>query len=457
MTASDRRPNILLITVDDMDARSPGCFGGPAGLTPHIDALAATGARFPEAHVVAAVCQPSRSAIMTGRYPHRNGAEGFEPIHDGVPVLTDALREAGYALGILGKVTHLAPVERFGWEHARDMAELGQGRDPGRYRAEAAAFLDTAVAADRPWFLMANMHDPHRPFHGSAAEAEKFGDDVGTAIPAPDLVPAVGEHPLPGFLPDLDGVATEYAQYLASVRRCDQVVGAVTAAVREHGGDRDTVVAFLSDNGMAFPFAKANCYLQSTRTPFVLVWPGVTTPGSVHEGDRFTMLDLLPTFCEVAGVPVPDGAGGSSLGPRLRDGAQPEPDRTVVTVFHETSAQGRYEMRCAQDSAHGYIWNAWSDGERQYRAENMHGLSWAAMQDSTDPSVRARREFYLRRAPEELYALRADPHALSDLATDTAHATVLDDYRERLRSWMTETGDPLLDRFEVEVLGRTAS
>ncbi|MEQ3553843.1 sulfatase [Pseudonocardia nematodicida] len=455
MSTPAQRPNILLITVDDMDARSPGRFGGPPGLTPHIDTLADSGTRFTDAHVVAAVCQPSRSAIMTGRYPHANGAEGFEPIHDGVPVLTDGLRAAGYALGILGKVTHLAPVERFGWDHQRDMDDLGKGRDPQRYRDSAVEFLTGAVAADRPWFLMANMHDPHRPFHGSAAETEKFGGAVGTQYPAPDVVPAPGEYPVPGFLPDIDGVRTEYAQYLASVRRCDQVVGAVLDAVRESGGTRDTVIAFLSDNGMAFPFAKANCYLQSTRTPFVLVWPGVTTAGTVQDTARITMLDLVPTFCDAAGIAVPEGATGASL--RSAVMGERTPDETAFTVFHETSAKGRYEMRCAQDSSFGYLWNAWSDGEREYRAENMDGLSWPAMQDSDDPEVVRRREFYLRRAPEELYDLRADPHSLTDLAADPAYRTVLEDYRSRMRSWMARDGDPLHERFVREVSGVPAA
>jgi N-sulfoglucosamine sulfohydrolase len=296
---------------------------------------------------------------------------------------------------------------------------------------------------------MANMHDPHRPFHGSAAEAEKFGDAVGDEFPPPDVVPAPGEHPVPGFLPDLDGVRIEYAQYLASVRRCDQVVGAVLEAVGEHGGSRETVIAFLSDNGMAFPFAKANCYLQSTRTPFLLVWPGVTEPGTVQDAARVTMLDLLPTFCEAAGVPVPEGATGQSLRSAVR--GERTPDETVFTVFHETSAKGRYEMRCAQDSGFGYIWNAWSDGQREYRAENMHGLSWPAMQASDAPEVVRRREFYLSRAPEELYDLRADPDSLVNLVADPEYGEVLTRYRERMRAWMAGDGDPLGERYEQEV------
>ena len=158
-----QRTNILLLTADDMEGTTPGAFGGQAGVTPWLDRLASDGMVFERAHVPIAVCQPSRSALMTGLWPHRNGAEGFEPIDDGVPLLPNLLSDAGYAVGILGKVTHLQPTERFGWEHAVDMGELGMGRDPSRYAEEMRKFLGQAEG--RPWFLMLNAHDPHRPFH----------------------------------------------------------------------------------------------------------------------------------------------------------------------------------------------------------------------------------------------------------------------------------------------------
>lgn len=103
-----RRPSILLITADDMNWDAPGCFGGRTpDITPNIDRLTSEGMRFHYAHITIAVCQPCRSVLMTGRYPHRNGAEGFEPIDTSVPTLQEKLHEAGYLNGILGKVTHL--------------------------------------------------------------------------------------------------------------------------------------------------------------------------------------------------------------------------------------------------------------------------------------------------------------------------------------------------------------
>jgi len=441
------RTNILFITADDLDAKTVGAFGGPLGITPSLDALAREGMTLHGAHVVTAVCQPSRSAIMTGKLPHRNGAEGFQPIADGVTLLTDPLREAGYRVGILGKVNHLEPVERFHWDTAKGMSELGMGRDPGAYGREATKFIRAAAADGQPWFLMANAHDPHRPFHGSVQELQKFGAEVVATIPVPSETYAADAHPVPGFLPDLPDVRTEYAQYLASARRCDDVVAALLAALDESGQAQDTIVVFLSDNGMAFPFAKANCYLQSTLTPFIVRWPGQIVAGSADEVSLVTMLDLFPTFCEAAGVTCPADVDGRSLGPVIR--GTPSGERAVVTVFHETSAKLRFEMRCVQDARHGYIWNHWSDGTTEYAAENMEGLSWNAMVDAakSDPAIAARAKFYTYRAPEELYDLESDPNSLNDLAGSNSSAEVLASMRAHLASWMDSHGDPLRDAY----------
>lgn len=195
--------NVLLITLDDMDAGTPGIFGGPPGVTPRIDALAGEGMVFRRAHVAAAVCQPSRSAIMTGRWPHRNGAEGFEPIADGVPLLTTLLAEQGYRCGILGKLTHLTPIERFGWDTAIDMPELGIGRNPEIYGAQAREFFSGAEG--RPWFLMANAHDPHRPFHGSIDEHQRWSAEHRATYPDPSGGLDVSDVALPASCPTCPG------------------------------------------------------------------------------------------------------------------------------------------------------------------------------------------------------------------------------------------------------------
>jgi N-sulfoglucosamine sulfohydrolase len=448
--------NILLITADDMGGDTPGFCGGPAQVTPTLDRLAEEGMTFTRAHVPAAVCQPSRSAIMTGRWPHRNGAEGFQPINDDVPVITRLLGDAGYLVGILGKVEHLQPEKAFGWDVVRGFRDLGMGRNPGAYGEAAARFLERAVAEGRPWFLMANSHDPHRPFSGSEEEQNQFPPEARAGYPAPSRVFGPADTvDIPGFLPPLPDVAREYREYLSSSRRCDDVVAAVLGALRESGAAEETLVVFLSDNGIALPFAKANCYLQSTLTPFVVRWPGVTTPGSRQSEAFVSMLDLFPSFCDAAGLPQPDGLDGRTLLSLLQ--GQSDDDRNaVVTVFQETAAKKRYEMRAWQTGEVGYIWNQWADGTRDYVAENMWGRSWAAMlaAASEDEWLARRTAFYLRRAPEELYDLGRDPDSLTNLATDPASRERLDLARRNLLEWMVGTGDPLLPAYR-QFLGRS--
>ncbi|MBT2513625.1 sulfatase [Arthrobacter sp. ISL-30] len=444
--------NILLITADDMDGNTPGSFGGPGDATPNLDRLAAEGMVFRRGHVPAAVCQPSRSSLMTGLWPHRNGAEGFEPIKDGIGVINDLLKDTGYVTGILGKVEHLQPLQRFGWDTAVNMRRLGLGRNPAAYGSRAEEFIKAAGRQGRPWFLMANAHDPHRPFHGSENERQTWTEEERARYPEPSRIFEPDEVTVPDFLPDLPGVREEYAQYLSSSRRCDDVVGEVLAALERSGTAEETLVLFLSDNGMAFPFAKANCYLRSTLTPLIVRWPGVTTPGSSDEGSFVNILDLFPTFCDAAGVTAPEGLDGRSLMPLLRGNREDGRER-VFTVFHETSAKQRFEMRCVQDGQHGYIWNAWADGGTPYRAENMWGLTWPAMLAAAEenPQIRDRVDFYLHRSREELYDLKADPACLNNLSGNPGLAPVLAAARTSMADWMASTGDPLHGLFQDQV------
>ena len=102
--AEPQRMNFLLITADDLEWTSVGVYGSTVdGITPNIDQLASEGIRFTNGHVTVAVCQPSRQTLMTGRFPHNNGAPGFNPIADDVPILQESLEEAGYLNGSIGK------------------------------------------------------------------------------------------------------------------------------------------------------------------------------------------------------------------------------------------------------------------------------------------------------------------------------------------------------------------
>ena len=200
--------NILLITADDMNWDAVGAYGCPvAGTTPNLDRLASEGLRFEYAHITIAVCQPSRSALMTGRYPHNSGGEGFFSLRKpGVPILPDLLRRGGYRVGILGKVPHSTPYADFEWDMAYDQSELGMGRNPEVYYRHAGAFVRDAAQQGRPFFLMANSHDPHRPFYGNDREEWYRGDPP--AVP-PSRTFESQEVRTPGFLPDFPDVRTK--------------------------------------------------------------------------------------------------------------------------------------------------------------------------------------------------------------------------------------------------------
>ena len=441
------RPNILLITADDLNWNSVGAYGcRTPDCTPNIDALAAAGMRFNHAHVTIAVCQPSRGALMTGRYPHRSGQEGFHHInHQPVPLLTEALRQGGYALGILGKVGHSSPKQEFQWDFSRDMPELAWGRDAERYYGFARQFMEEARGSGRPFFLMANSHDPHRPFHGNDAD---LNGREGITYPAPSRVYRPDEVETPGFLPDLPEVRREVAEYASSCRRCDDTVGRVIAALKDTGAYGNTLIMFLSDNGMAFPFSKTNCYLHSTRTPWIVCWPGCIAAGMVDSTHFINGIDCMPTILDVAGLPVPAGVDGRSF--RLLLEGRSDPRRSLVfTQFHEAYGGRRYPMRCVQDRRFGYIFNPWSDGQRVFRNESQAGRTFKAMQaaGATDAGVAARVRLFQYRVVEELYDVENDPDALVNLVDSPAHACERDRLRAALEAWMADCGDPALEAF----------
>lgn len=450
------RPNVVLITADDMNWDAVGAYGCPvAGTTPHIDGLAASGVRFEHGHVTIAVCQPSRSAMMTGRYPHRSGSEGFFHLrHEGVPILPELLREAGYSVGILGKVGHSTPYASFHWDMTHDMAELGYGRNPAIYARHTAHFVDAAKAAGKPFFLMLNSHDPHRPFYGNDRVAWYM--DAQHPADRPSRVFTAKEIGVPAFLEDLPEVRQEIAEYYSSVRRCDDMIGAALATLEEAGCREDTLVIFLSDNGMAFPFAKTNCYLQSTKTPLIMSWPEVITPGRVDRTHFVSGIDLLPTILEAAGAPIPAGVDGTSCLPVLRGQAQAGRE-LVFTQFYQTSARRNYPMRCVQDRRYGYIYNPWSDGERVFHNESQSGRTFAAMEQAAqdDEAIAARVRLFLYRVPEELYDFATDPAARVNLIDDARYSGELARLTQALEDWMVSTGDPALAGFRRRGDGTT--
>ena len=448
-----KRLNVLFITGDDLNYDSLGVTGCKVlDITPNLDKLASQGMRFEEAHLAIAVCQPSRSVWMTGRYPHRNGAMGFEPINPDVPTLEESLRGAGYLNGIMAKVGHLAPQPKFCWDVVVPATELSNGRDPELYYKYAKAFFERAKSEKQPFFLMANSQDPHRPFPGSEQASRKNAEqglDKASRTYKPE------EITIPGFLPDLPDVRKEIAQYFTGVHRCDETVGSILKALKDAGLEEETIVIFMSDNGISMPFSKANCYRTSTRTPLIVRWPGKVKPGAVNRNDLVSGADFTPTVLDALGLNRIEGVDGRSFLPLIEGGKQSGRNK-VFTFFNETSARNEYPMRCIRTKRFSYIFNAWSDGKTMYQAEGMSGLTFKAMEAASkdDPKLAERVKFLRYRAPEEFYDLDADPNELHNLIAEPRHKDTIEKMRAELLEMMEKTKDPLRDQFKALVTGK---
>ena len=437
------RPNFLLITVDDMSCDSVGVYGcALPETTPHMDAIAASGLRFQHAHVVVGNCKPSRNVMWSGRYPHNNGVEGFYDNPDpDFPVLCDLMQDAGYFAGIRGKVTHSTPYHPYAWD--ADLTILdGEKQDmknADSYYRSTKVGIAMAKAAGKPFCLMVNISDPHKPFYSGARDRNQ-----------PSKVFLADEVPVPGFLPDHPDVRKEVALYYSSVRRADDCVGATLKALKEMGKEDDTVVMFLSDHGMPMPFAKTAVWHHSTHTPWMIRWPGVTRPDSVDDEHMVSMVDILPTILDMAGIKHPEGIDGRSVVSILRGGSQANRNY-IIKEYNENAGGGRNPMRSIQTREFLYNFNPWSNGTRVFKTATTGTASFRAMKALApkDEYMAKRLDLFVHGTPEELYQVSKDPDALVNLVANPEYGAVLKNLRAELDAWMVKTGDHALDVFRA--------
>ena len=436
------RLNILLITADDLGYEAVGCLNpGLPDLTPNLDRFAREGLSFKYGHTNTAICQPSRANIATGRYGTTSGMMGFIHLKKNIPTIMQSLREAGYATGILGKVSHSTPDMDYKWDFMHDYGELGAGRNPQRYYQYCSEFFKQCKQADRPFYMMVNSHDPHRPFHDPNGKKKNDAADPSKLFSPDDVV-------VQKNLPDLPLVREELSHYYNSVRRLDDTFGKIIQALEESGLRNNTLVMFLSDNGAPVPFAKANVYLASTRTPWLVQWPGVVKPGCTDDEHFVSAVDYFPTVMEAAGLPAPEGVDGRSFLPLLK--GQKQDGRQVVFKQIDYMIGGPpVPMRCVQDKKYGYIFNAWSSPDARYKNNNegdcMKAMAAAA---KTDPAMAERVKMWRQRVVEEFYDLENDPGCLNNLINNPEYKEPAEQFRKQLRDWMTGIKDPVLQMFD---------
>ena len=357
------RPNILLIMADQLPAACVGTYGHPTIKTPNIDRLAERGTRFESAYCNSPICAPSRASLCAGRYPSELGAyDNGSDFPASTPTFMHHLGAAGYDVALSGKMHFIGPDQRHGFQRRltpeiypssftwtpnwNDGAihnpgtAVDQLRDAGlcdwnlqldydeevRFRALEALrdFARRPVKqADQPFFLCASFTHPHDPFVTTRDWWDLYDPDEIDLPAAPGASTMEQMHPYDQWLqihhmideypPAEDEIRNARHAYYGMVSYFDHCVGQLIDELDRLGLADDTLVVVTSDHGEMLGehgmWFKRTYFDWSTRVPLIAAGPGVAD-GTCQE--TVSLIDLFPTFCELAGR-TPDTASGNSL------------------------------------------------------------------------------------------------------------------------------------------------
>ncbi|MCX8037348.1 MAG: sulfatase [Candidatus Sumerlaeia bacterium] len=421
--ANTPRPNFLWLIAEDFGPHL-GCYGTKEVWTPNLDRMAAEGVRYTHFFVTGPVCSPSRSAFNTGMYQitigahnHRSHRDDGYRLPDGVRVLSDWFRDAGY---FTANVTNFP----------ESLGIRGTGKTDWNFTYDGKPFDSNNWAdlkSNQPFYAQVNFNETHRPF-----TAPKKADPAKVEIP-----PYYPDHPV---------TRADMAAYLDEATELDRKVGLVLKQLEEDGLADNTVVIFFGDNGEAHVRGKQFCYDEGLRVPLIIRWPkGIPTPAHFKPGsvdDRLLVaIDLAPTCLDLAGVPIPPKMEGRPfLGPHVgapREYAFGARDRCDMTVFR---------FRTARDRRYRYIRNFTPDRpflQRNDYKEQSYPV-WNLLKELDKEGKLTPPQKFLT-APtmpeEELYDLQNDPYEINNLAKSPEHQDVLKRMRAAVEKWIEETND----------------
>jgi arylsulfatase A-like enzyme len=463
-------PNILLIMTDQHRVGFTGRTGCPVDAMPRLDALADQGTAFDVAYTSYPACVPARTSLLTGRFPtaHRvrqNSNAGAAYYQQD---LLDVLRGQGYQLHFAGKPhMHPGPEDfdsyagpymhasgprrtadhrRFDeWLHdldhgvAAEPTPFGlQEQLPYRITSDAIAAVDTA-AVDRPAFWWVSFPEPHNPYQVPEPYFSLVAEDeVPERIAGPEAIEGKGrsyrwlrnlvEDKRPGY----DQEWRRYrANYLGMLRLIDDQI----ARLLDHLGDRldNTVVIFISDHGdyvgdYGLQRKGAGMSDALMRIPFQFTGPGIARQ---QRHEPVSMVDLLPTICELVGAEIPAGVQGRSLMPLLA--GEPAPAEEFASIIGEL----------------GYGGVPYGEDERpelhfSYQGRTFDELNSVTQSGGTRMIRRGDHKLIMDvDGTVELYDLSVDPGELIDLSDRTDHRDVRDDLTTELARWMIRIADDL--------------
>jgi arylsulfatase A-like enzyme len=458
--AAETRPNILLIISDQHSADVMSGAGYAHVKTPSLDAIAATGVRFPNTYCAYPVCMSSRASLMTGRLPHElksggeeaeegtgrsktKGKKGAKPegsyANPPGTSLGTLMKEAGYRTAYFGKwhVGGVSPSAQNRW-HGFDT--LVDGRRDEVTATQAIEFLH--AKHDRPFFLVVSFLNPHDICEWARMRSgitDKMGNGaVALEPPLAECPPLPANFEIPEDEPEIVGLRrrsqptrahptqawgeTEWRQYRWAfarlIEKVDEQVGRVVTALKQNGQHEQTLIVYTSDHGDGNAAHRWNQkmvhYEEAVRVPLIVSWPGYTAPGRVDRTQLVSMgLDLLPTFCDFAGAKVPAGLTGRSLRPFIAPAsATKTSDPRAFIVVSEVDYKS---LLPGEPLAHGHL----------VRTTDFTYILYSSGKN-----------------PEQLFDLRSDPGQMRNLARHPDYQSVLAEHRERLRGWVRENQSP---------------
>jgi len=403
--------NVVFFLVDDLGIRDLGCYGSDFHESPHIDRLAREGMRFANAYASHPVCGPSRSGIVTGRFPARLGITGVGGgIPSGNKIWPQVLDEAGYATWFGGK-WHLGSAKSVlanGFDFNVTGCKFGQPADyyfpykgipafqnvkgledgkPGDYLTDALtdkalAFLDDH--GSEPFLLYLSYYNVHKPgnplghgkgdpkryVQGKKEHNEHFRKKLETLS---ETTRGFRDEAYAGSTLSMATRQRE-PEFASQIKAVDDNVGRVLARLGNLGVADRTIVIFTSDQGsmatsriavssaLPYRFGKGFLYEGGIRVPFIVKWPAVTEPGS--QNDTVTLnTDIYPTVIEMLGMELRPSQhlDGVSLVPTLKGGVLPF-ERTFYWAYPHNHTLGHRRSVAMRHGPHKII--RWLDSSR---------------------------------------------------------------------------------------------
>jgi uncharacterized sulfatase len=379
---------------------------------------------------------PSRAALYTGLMPFRNGAHannlaGQSQCREDVRSLPYYLKELGYRVAQAGK-THFGPKSVFPFERVpnSEVPEPGFEKNSALHmdlNTEAVEEWLGKLATNEPFCLVVCDHSPHVVWTAKATY-----DPAAITVPANHI--------------DTPELRASRARYYTDITKMDTNVGRVLASLDRHGFAANTAFVYTSDQGAQWPFAKWSLYDQGIRVPFIVRWPGKIPRGVVTDA-MISLVDVVPTFIEIAGGSPPSSLDGKSFLPVLEGKTNKHRDAIFATHSQDTG-MNMSPMRCIRTSQYKYIYNlspkieytTHMDKAKDHDGGREYWDSWVRKAEN-DPHAAAILKRYHWHPGEELYDVKTDPYEVTNLADDSALAGIKRDLNERLVAWRKQQND----------------